>query len=83
MQMRPGNPTGRANSAQNISSCDLLTFCNRYLTHVAVHRNEALPVIDKHCIAVEKVVARCCDRSGAWRDNRLTIASRNIHSLVR
>ena len=83
MQMRPGNTARSANSAQNISSCDLLTFFNRHFTHVAVHRNEALPVIDKHRIAVEEVVARCCDRSGAWRDNRLTIASRNIHSLVR
>ena len=73
MQMRPGDTARCANSAQDVSRCYRLAFFDFYFAHVAIHRDKTLSVIDENRIAVEKIVARRGDCTGAGRDDGLAV----------
>ena len=75
MQMRSGDSARCANSAQDVSRCYRLAFFDAYFAHVAVHRDKALSVIDEYRIAVEEIVARRSDCTGAGRDDGLAVGS--------
>lgn len=75
MQMRSGDSARCANSAQDVSRCYRLPFFDFDFAHVAVHRDKALSVIDEYRIAVEEIVARRGDCTGAGRDDGLAVGS--------
>ena len=69
MQVGAGNSSGCTNFANWCSCWHQLTFLATYLTQMTVETNEALTVIDNYGVAVEKIIASCCDRASHRRDN--------------
>ena len=57
MQVRPRRAAGRAYFANNVASFHHIALLAVELIHMAVHSDQALPVIDKNTISVEKKVA--------------------------
>ena len=54
MQVRPRRAAGRAYFANNVASFHHIALLAVELIHMAVHSDQALPVIDKNTISVEK-----------------------------
>jgi len=74
MQMRSGDATGRANRTEKIAGLDLLALSDPNFAQVTIHRDKPLSVIEKDGIAIEKVVTRSSNGSGARRDDGLSAA---------
>lgn len=54
--MRPGRPPGGANLADHTATRHLLPDLHINLRHVAEHADKALPMVDKHRVAIKEVV---------------------------
>ena len=72
MQMWARYTPGRPDSAQNLTRRQRLSFPNRNLTQMTVHRHEALTMINDHGVAVEEIVSRRRHNTGPRRDDRFT-----------
>ena len=83
MKVRTGDSAGLAYGAQNLACIHNLTRFDIDSTHVAVHGNEPLAVIEQHRIAIEEVVSGCSDSPSSWRLNDFPLGTRNIEATVR
>ena len=57
MQVRSRDPAGHAHGSDNVPLRKLLPGFNLGAIPMAIHTDQALTVIDKHGIAIEKIVA--------------------------
>ena len=63
MQVRTRHSAGRADGPQQIASCEPVADFHFDLFEMAVHRHEAVAVIDEQRVAVEEKVARLDHRA--------------------
>ena len=54
VHMRPGRPPGGANLADHTATRHLLPDLHINLRHVAEHADKALPMVDKHRVAIKE-----------------------------
>ncbi len=83
MQVRPGDTAGGADGADDLAEVNRLPLHDGDLAQMAIHRHETLSVIENHGVAVEKIVAGRRDDAAAWRPNRRSFGSSDVHALVR
>src|SRR5579872_3087807 len=83
MQVRPRDPSGRTNLAEDLAGLDPRTALHVDLAHVTVHRDEPFTVIDDDHIAGEEEVAGLDDPAIGGGVNGRAGGRRDIHASVR
>jgi hypothetical protein len=56
MQMRPGHPARCPDFAEHVTTLQVVADLHANLTEMAVHRDQALTVVDDHRISAEEEV---------------------------
>ena len=83
MQMRPRYPPGRADDTQRCFAGNSVSFGNVDAIQVTVHCDKSLAMIDKHRIAIKKVIAGGDDHSIKRCDDSRSQVCRDVHAAVR
>ena len=82
MQMRSGDATGRADSADPRAGRDPIPECNFDCTEMRVQRQKTLAVVEDYGVSGKKIIAdvdHCCF---ARSDDRRSIRGGNVHAVV-
>src|ERR1700733_2742950 len=83
VQMRTGDTAGGANLADDRAAVHRLTDLHADDRQVAVHRDQALAVIDQYRIAIKKIVAGIDDLAVCRGVDRCPGRSGNVHAGMR
>jgi hypothetical protein len=83
VQVRAGDAAGRADVAQHLTGLQFLADLHADLREVAIHRHQALAVIDEHIVAIEEIFTDVDHLARQWRLDRRARGRGDIHAAVR